>query len=141
MSSLARVAGARLRIGDQWIRLYQQCLENRHATVHDSRHAIHRSSFQLVFLYAVRSSLLIIHQWALQALERLNIYYLMLEKMNSFADEAKYDITNVPGAQIAETYEEKRTDAWNVIENLNIIKRIISVCALSEICYIVWPLN
>jgi amphiphysin len=61
--------------------------------------------------------------------------------MNSFADEAKYDITNVPGAQIAETYEEKRTDAWNVIENLNIIKRIISVCALSEICYIVWPLN
>jgi amphiphysin len=74
-------------------------------------------------------------------LERLNIYYLMLEKMNSLADEAKYDITNVPGAQIAEIYEEKRTDAWNVIENLNIIKRIISVCALSELYYIAWPLN
>lgn len=49
--------------------------------------------------------------------------------MNSFADEAKYDVTNVPGAQIAQDYEDKRTDAWSLIENLNIIKRIISVCA------------
>ena len=49
--------------------------------------------------------------------------------MNSFAEEGKYDLTNVPGAQITQDYEEKRTDAWSVIENFNIIKRIISVCA------------
>jgi len=59
---------------------------------------------------------------------RLNVYYLLLEKMNSFADESKYDISNVPGAQIAEDYESKRSDAWSIIENLGIIKRIISVC-------------
>jgi len=59
---------------------------------------------------------------------RLNIYYLVLEKMNSFADEGKYDITNVPGSQISQDYEAKRTDAWSVIENLGIIKRIVSVC-------------
>lgn len=52
--------------------------------------------------------------------------------MNSFTDEAKYDVANTPGAQIAEIYEEKRTDAWSVIENLQIVKRIISVCALAE---------
>ncbi|TFK40932.1 hypothetical protein BDQ12DRAFT_646537 [Crucibulum laeve] len=63
---------------------------------------------------------------------QLNIYYLILEKMNSFADEAKYDIANVPGAQIAQEYEDKRTDAWSLIENLNIIKRIISVSKLVQ---------
>lgn len=63
---------------------------------------------------------------------RLNIYYLILEKMNSFADEAKYDISNIPAAQIAQEYEEKRTDAWSVIENLSIVKRIISVCKFNN---------
>ena len=63
---------------------------------------------------------------------RLNIYYLILEKMNSFADEAKYDISNVPAAQIAQEYEEKRTDAWSVIENLSIVKRIVSVCKFND---------
>jgi amphiphysin len=48
--------------------------------------------------------------------------------MNSFA-EGRYDITNVPGAQIQADYEEKRTDAWSQIEDLNITKRIISTCA------------
>jgi amphiphysin len=59
---------------------------------------------------------------------RLNIFYMILEKMNSFAEEAKYDISNVPGNQIASDYEEKRTDAWSTIEGLNITKRIISTC-------------
>ena len=59
---------------------------------------------------------------------RLNIYYLLLEKMSSFASESKFDVSNVPGAQIAGDYESKRSDAWSVIENLGIIKRIISVC-------------
>ncbi|KAF5312743.1 hypothetical protein D9619_003107 [Psilocybe cf. subviscida] len=63
---------------------------------------------------------------------RLNIYYLLLEKMNSFAEECKYDISNVPGAQIAQDYENNRTDAWNVIESLGIIKRIVSVSRLVQ---------
>ena len=50
--------------------------------------------------------------------------------MHSFADENKWDISNVPGSQIAQDYEEKRTDAWAQIENLGIVKRIISVCML-----------
>lgn len=64
---------------------------------------------------------------------RLNIYYLIMEKMQSFADESKYDITNAPGAQIQADYEAKRTDAWEAIENLGIIKRIISVCMLNAV--------
>ncbi|KAF8060955.1 hypothetical protein FPV67DRAFT_1512275 [Lyophyllum atratum] len=63
---------------------------------------------------------------------QLNIFYLILEKMNSFADDAKYDITNTSGSQIQQDYETKRTDAWEVIENLNIIKRIISVSKLVQ---------
>ncbi|PPQ95640.1 hypothetical protein CVT26_008669 [Gymnopilus dilepis] len=63
---------------------------------------------------------------------QLNIYYLLLEKMNSFADETKYDISNVPGAQIAQDYESKRTDAWSIIENLGIIKRIVSVSRMVQ---------
>ncbi|CAA7271419.1 unnamed protein product [Cyclocybe aegerita] len=63
---------------------------------------------------------------------QLNIFYLLLEKMQSFADESKYDISNVPGAQIAQEYEEKRTDAWSIIENLGIIKRIVSVSRLVQ---------
>ncbi|KAF6766426.1 hypothetical protein DFP72DRAFT_866466 [Ephemerocybe angulata] len=63
---------------------------------------------------------------------QLNIYYLILEKMQSFADESKYDITNVPGSTIQADYEAKRTDAWEHIENLNIVKRIISVSRLVQ---------
>jgi amphiphysin len=57
---------------------------------------------------------------------RLNIFYLILERMNGFAEDAKFDITNGPGSQIASDYEQQRTDAWSEIENLNIAKRIIS---------------
>uniref|UniRef100_A0A0W0F9Y5 BAR-domain-containing protein n=1 Tax=Moniliophthora roreri TaxID=221103 RepID=A0A0W0F9Y5_MONRR len=63
---------------------------------------------------------------------QLNIFYMILEKMNSFAEEAKYDITNVPGNQIAADYEEKRTDAWQTIEGLNITKRIISTSKMVQ---------
>ncbi|KAG6897370.1 hypothetical protein C0992_002139 [Termitomyces sp. T32_za158] len=62
----------------------------------------------------------------------LNIYYIILEKMNAFVDDAKYDITNVPGAQIQQDYENKRTDAWEIIENLGIIKRIVSASKLVQ---------
>ncbi|KAJ6569581.1 hypothetical protein B0H19DRAFT_1209479 [Mycena capillaripes] len=63
---------------------------------------------------------------------QLNIFYLILEKMNGFAEETKYDITNVPGSQIARDYEEKRSDAWSAIEDLNITKRIISVSKMVQ---------
>ncbi|EKM83672.1 hypothetical protein AGABI1DRAFT_66540 [Agaricus bisporus var. burnettii JB137-S8] len=64
---------------------------------------------------------------------QLNIYYMVLEKMNSFADSAKYEITSMSGGQIEQSYEEKRTDAWNDIENLNIVKRIVSVSRLVQV--------
>ncbi|KAJ7171814.1 hypothetical protein C8R43DRAFT_979525 [Mycena crocata] len=63
---------------------------------------------------------------------QLNIFYLILEKMNGFADDAKYDISNVPGSHIASDYESKRTDAWSTIEELNITKRIISVSRMVQ---------
>ncbi|KJA29329.1 hypothetical protein HYPSUDRAFT_154349 [Hypholoma sublateritium FD-334 SS-4] len=63
---------------------------------------------------------------------QLNIYYLLLEKLNSFADDCKYDISNQPGTQIVEEYEGKRTDAWSLIENLGIVKRIVSVSRLVQ---------
>ena len=75
------------------------------------------------------------HRRSLRLSERLNIYYLILEKINSFTEEGKYDVANVPGAQIAQIYEEKRSDAWSTIEGLNITKRIISVCASPERSY------
>ncbi|KAJ3758579.1 BAR-domain-containing protein [Lentinula raphanica] len=57
---------------------------------------------------------------------QLNIFYIILEKMNSFSEEAKYDISNIPGNEITSNYESSRTDAWSQIEDLNITKRIIS---------------
>ncbi|ETW87661.1 hypothetical protein HETIRDRAFT_424381 [Heterobasidion irregulare TC 32-1] len=55
---------------------------------------------------------------------QLNIFYMLLEKLNEFA-EGKYDVSVTP-AQIAQEYDDKRSDAWHVIEELNITKRIIS---------------
>ncbi|KAF7367395.1 Bar adaptor protein [Mycena sanguinolenta] len=63
---------------------------------------------------------------------RLNIFYLILEKMNGFAEDAKYDVTNTPGSQITSDYEGKRTDAWSRIEDLNITKRIISTSKMVQ---------
>jgi amphiphysin len=48
--------------------------------------------------------------------------------MQSFADNSKYDVATAPGPQIQHDYESKRTDAWEHIETLSIIKRIVSVC-------------
>ena len=59
-------------------------------------------------------------------LHRLNIFYLLLEKVNTFA-EGKYDVS-VPAEQIASDFEEKRGDAMQRVEALNITKRIISTC-------------
>lgn len=58
----------------------------------------------------------------------MNIFYLLLEKLNGFAEDAKVDVS-MPAAQVGEEYEAKRTDAWSQIEDLNITKRLISTCA------------
>ncbi|KAF7310468.1 Bar adaptor protein [Mycena chlorophos] len=63
---------------------------------------------------------------------QLNIFYVIHEKMNSFADETKYDVSAVPGSQIEADYEEKRTDAWSQIEDMNITKRIISTSKMVQ---------
>ncbi|KAH9075750.1 BAR-domain-containing protein [Lactarius deliciosus] len=55
---------------------------------------------------------------------QLNIYYMILEKISQFS-EGKYTI-DVPAAQIATDYEEKRGDAAVVIEALSINQRFIS---------------
>ncbi|KAG8220133.1 hypothetical protein J3R82DRAFT_1154 [Butyriboletus roseoflavus] len=62
---------------------------------------------------------------------QLNIYYLFLEKMNSFA-EGRYDVTNGSASQIHSDYENKRTDAWSQIEDLGIAKRIVSTSKLVQ---------
>ncbi|OSD05626.1 BAR-domain-containing protein [Trametes coccinea BRFM310] len=61
---------------------------------------------------------------------QLNIFYLMLEKVHGFA-EGKYDVT-VPAAQIASDFEERRGDALERIEALNITKRLISTSRLVQ---------
>ncbi|KAJ8091332.1 BAR adaptor protein Hob1 [Marasmius tenuissimus] len=63
---------------------------------------------------------------------QLNIFYLILEKMNGFAEDTKYDISNIPGSQIQSNYEEQRTDAWSQIEEMNITKRIISTSKMVQ---------
>ncbi|KAH8992078.1 BAR-domain-containing protein [Lactarius akahatsu] len=55
---------------------------------------------------------------------QLNIYYMILEKISQFS-EGKYTI-DMPAAQIATDYEEKRGDAAAVIEALSINQRFIS---------------
>jgi hypothetical protein len=57
---------------------------------------------------------------------QLNIYYLILEKMQSFA-EGKYNIS-LGFAEISADYEERKSDAQERVENMNIVKKIISVC-------------
>ncbi|KAJ7226087.1 hypothetical protein GGX14DRAFT_423794 [Mycena pura] len=63
---------------------------------------------------------------------QLNIFYIILEKMNTFAEENKYDISNVPGSEIASSYEQQRTNAWSIIEDLNITHRIISTSKMVQ---------
>ena len=55
---------------------------------------------------------------------RLNIFYMLMEKLHGFA-EGKYEV-NLSGADISQDYENKRTDAWERIEAMNITKRIVS---------------
>jgi amphiphysin len=63
---------------------------------------------------------------------QLNIFYIILEKMNAFSEENKYDISNISGSEITSNYEEQRTDAWSRIEDLGIAQRIISTSKLVQ---------
>ena len=57
---------------------------------------------------------------------QLNIFYLILEKMNGFA-ENRFEVS-IPAAQIESDYETRRSDALQRVEALNITRRIISTC-------------
>ena len=57
---------------------------------------------------------------------RLNIYYMVLEKLSGFA-EGKYDVS-LPLQDIAADYEAKKSDALQQIEDMAIAKRIVSTC-------------
>ncbi|KAF8272337.1 hypothetical protein EI94DRAFT_1769863 [Lactarius quietus] len=57
---------------------------------------------------------------------QLNIFYMILEKISQFS-EGKYTV-DMPAAQIAVEYEEKRGDAAAVIEALSINQRFVSTC-------------
>ncbi|CCM01425.1 uncharacterized protein FIBRA_03476 [Fibroporia radiculosa] len=61
---------------------------------------------------------------------QLNVFYLMLEKLNGFA-EGRYDVS-ISGAEIASEYETKRTDAWENIEALHICQRFVSTSKLVQ---------
>jgi len=61
---------------------------------------------------------------------QLNIYYMLLEKLSGFA-EGNYDVS-LPGNQIATDYEEKRSDAWSQIEDMSIVKRIVSTSKMVQ---------
>lgn len=58
--------------------------------------------------------------------DRLNIYYMVLEKLSSFT-EGKYDVSLL-FRDIASDYEAKRPGALQQIEDMAITKRIISTC-------------
>ncbi|KAI0932846.1 hypothetical protein AcW1_000150 [Taiwanofungus camphoratus] len=62
---------------------------------------------------------------------QLNVFYLLLEKLNGFAESGKYDVS-VTGNQIAKEYEEKRSDAWQRLESLNVTQRILSTSKLVQ---------
>lgn len=61
--------------------------------------------------------------------DRLNVYYIMMEKLQSFAD-GKYDLTR---KDIENIYLEQRGDAAERIEELQITKRIVSTGMYSGI--------
>jgi len=61
---------------------------------------------------------------------QLNIFYMILEKVQEFA-QGKYDVS-VTTAQIGQEYEEKRSDAWEIIESMSITKRIVSTSKMMQ---------
>ncbi|KAI0321010.1 hypothetical protein OF83DRAFT_1052026 [Amylostereum chailletii] len=61
---------------------------------------------------------------------QLNIYYMLLEKMNMFAD-GKYDVA-VPAAQIATDFEARRGETQQTVESLAICQKFVSTSKLVQ---------
>ncbi|QRV76136.1 BAR adaptor protein [Ceratobasidium sp. AG-Ba] len=59
---------------------------------------------------------------------QLNIFYLMLEKLQSFAS-GKYEVAGTP-QDIEQAYHNRRTDAMERVEALNITRRIASTAKM-----------
>ena len=57
---------------------------------------------------------------------RLNVYYIMLEKVQSFSD-GKYDLSR---KDVEEIYFEQRGDAGEQMEELSITKRLVSTAKM-----------
>ncbi|KAG8779024.1 hypothetical protein FRC19_000276 [Serendipita sp. 401] len=56
---------------------------------------------------------------------QLNIYYLMMEKLQGFAMESKYPV-NGTGLDIQNTYEGRRGDAYEKLDSFTVNKRMAS---------------
>ncbi|KIY45270.1 BAR-domain-containing protein [Fistulina hepatica ATCC 64428] len=54
---------------------------------------------------------------------QLQIYYLLLEKLTSFGEQAKFEVANMPSAQIIQDFESRRGDMAAQVEQLDICKR------------------
>jgi amphiphysin len=63
--------------------------------------------------------------WSLTPIRRLNIYYLMMEKLQGFVQENKFR-PGASGSEIQVDYENDLTEARNQVEGLQITKRIVS---------------
>ncbi|KAM5542255.1 hypothetical protein V8D89_004128 [Ganoderma adspersum] len=61
---------------------------------------------------------------------QLNIFYLLLEKLNGFA-ENRFDVS-IPAAQITTDYETRRSDVLERVEALNITRRMISTSRMVQ---------
>ncbi|KAI0045758.1 BAR-domain-containing protein [Auriscalpium vulgare] len=59
---------------------------------------------------------------------QLNIFYMLLEKINQFSD-GKYEVS-VPAAQIGEDFIAKRGESAAVVDALSIVQRFISTSKL-----------
>jgi len=62
---------------------------------------------------------------SLTSIRRLNIYYLMMEKIQGFVQENKFR-PGASGSEVQGDYDNDRTDAAQQVEGLHITKRIAS---------------
>ena len=119
---------ARARFWTSKCRLWdvQQQYEDGPSSIPGLCYAIHRSSLPLIFLYAVSSFPSLSHYSFLTCyiFFRLNIFYLVLEKIQEFSS-GKYEMAPTLN-DIVDGYESRRSDAKEQIEGLQINQRLIS---------------
>ena len=68
--------------------------------------------------------------WSLTPVRRLNIYYLMMERLQGFVQENKFR-PGASGTEIETDYDNDLTEARQQVEGLQITKRVAStgICA------------